>query len=110
MIVLKAPQDQVLAALQAVSGIVERRHTLPILANILGRGRDVSSLYEDYVEMRRARLTPTLPPQAMAFTQPEPVRLPAKLASKANLGLSRRRVRKSRGFFSATKVNARNAP
>jgi DNA polymerase-3 subunit beta len=29
MIVLKAPQDQVLAALQAVSGIVERRHTLP---------------------------------------------------------------------------------
>jgi DNA polymerase-3 subunit beta len=37
MIVLKAPQDQVLAALQAVSGIVERRHTLPILANVLIR-------------------------------------------------------------------------
>jgi DNA polymerase-3 subunit beta len=37
MIVLKASQDKVLAALQAVSGIVERRHTLPILANVLMR-------------------------------------------------------------------------
>ncbi len=37
MIVLKATQDKVLAALQAVSGIVERRHTLPILANVLIR-------------------------------------------------------------------------
>jgi len=37
MIVLKAPQDKVLAVLQSVSGIVERRHTLPILANVLIR-------------------------------------------------------------------------
>ena len=37
MIVLKAAQAQVLAALQSVSGIVERRHTLPILANVLMR-------------------------------------------------------------------------
>ena len=37
MIVLKDSQDKVLAALQAVSGIVERRHTLPILANVLVR-------------------------------------------------------------------------
>ena len=37
MIVLKATQDQVLGSLQAVSGIVERRHTLPILANVLIR-------------------------------------------------------------------------
>ncbi|RZI63159.1 MAG: DNA polymerase III subunit beta, partial [Variovorax sp.] len=37
MIVLKAPQDKVLAALQSVAGIVERRHTLPILANVLIR-------------------------------------------------------------------------
>jgi DNA polymerase-3 subunit beta len=35
MIVLKAAQEQLLAALQSVSGIVERRHTLPILANVL---------------------------------------------------------------------------
>jgi DNA polymerase III subunit beta len=37
MIVLKAPQEQLLSALQAVVGIVERRHTLPILANVLIR-------------------------------------------------------------------------
>ena len=37
MIVLKATQDKVLAALQSVTGIVERRHTLPILANVLIR-------------------------------------------------------------------------
>lgn len=35
MIVLKATQDKVLAILQSVAGIVERRHTLPILANVL---------------------------------------------------------------------------
>jgi DNA polymerase-3 subunit beta len=37
MIVLKAAQEKILGALQAVSGIVERRHTLPILANVLLR-------------------------------------------------------------------------
>jgi len=37
MIVLKASQADVVGALQAVAGIVERRHTLPILANVLIR-------------------------------------------------------------------------
>jgi DNA polymerase-3 subunit beta len=37
MIVLKAAQEQLLGALQSVAGIVERRHTLPILANVLLR-------------------------------------------------------------------------
>lgn len=37
MMVVKAAQEQVLDALQAVAGIVERRHTLPILANVLIR-------------------------------------------------------------------------
>jgi DNA polymerase-3 subunit beta len=37
MIVLKATQDKILSVLQSVSGIVERRHTLPILANVLVR-------------------------------------------------------------------------
>ncbi|HEY9094566.1 MAG TPA: DNA polymerase III subunit beta [Hydrogenophaga sp.] len=35
MIVFKSTQDKVLAALQSVAGIVERRHTLPILANVM---------------------------------------------------------------------------
>jgi DNA polymerase-3 subunit beta len=37
MIVLKTVQANVLGALQAVAGIVERRHTMPILANVLIR-------------------------------------------------------------------------
>lgn len=37
MIVLKTTQDKILTALQAVAGIVERRHTLPVLANVMLR-------------------------------------------------------------------------
>ncbi len=37
MIVLKATQENFLSVLQSVAGIVERRHTLPILANVLIR-------------------------------------------------------------------------
>lgn len=37
MIVFQSTQDKVLAALQSVAGIVERRHTLPVLANVLLR-------------------------------------------------------------------------
>ena len=40
MIVMKTTQEKVLAVLQSVSGIVERRHTLPILANVLIRKTD----------------------------------------------------------------------
>ena len=43
MIVLKATQGQFLSVLQSVAGIVERRHTLPILANVLIR-KTASSL------------------------------------------------------------------
>ena len=35
MIVLKASQENIVTALQSVVGIVERRHTLPILANVM---------------------------------------------------------------------------
>jgi DNA polymerase III subunit beta len=35
MNLLKAPRDEFLKVLQVVTGIVERRHTLPILANVL---------------------------------------------------------------------------
>lgn len=37
MIILKATQDKMLSAFQSVAGIVERRHTLPILANVMLR-------------------------------------------------------------------------
>jgi DNA polymerase-3 subunit beta len=35
MIVLKTTQDKLLTALQSVAGIIERRHTVPVLANVL---------------------------------------------------------------------------
>ena len=49
MIVLKATQEQILASLQSVAGIVERRHTLPILANVMLRktGNDVQLTTSD---------------------------------------------------------------
>ena len=36
----QTPRDALLKPLQAVSGIVERRHTLPILANVLLEQKD----------------------------------------------------------------------
>lgn len=49
MQLVKTQRDSLLRPLQIVSGIVERRHTLPILANILVRktGEDVSFLSTD---------------------------------------------------------------
>jgi DNA polymerase-3 subunit beta len=35
MLLFKGPRDQILSPLQSVSGIVEKRHTLPILSNVL---------------------------------------------------------------------------
>ena len=44
MILIKAQRDALLKPLQTVSGIVERRHTLPILSNVLisNQGETVS--------------------------------------------------------------------
>ncbi len=49
MIVIKAAQQKLLEALQSVAGIVERRHTLPILANVLMRktGEDIEFTTSD---------------------------------------------------------------
>lgn len=49
MIVLKATQEKLLSVLQSVAGIVEKRHTLPILANVLLRktGGDVQFTTSD---------------------------------------------------------------
>ena len=49
MLMIKATRDAILRPLQTVAGIVERRHTLPILANVLVRkqGDQVSFLATD---------------------------------------------------------------
>ncbi|HYF57935.1 MAG TPA: DNA polymerase III subunit beta [Burkholderiaceae bacterium] len=49
MLMIRATRDAILRPLQTVAGIVERRHTLPILANVLVRkqGEQVSFLATD---------------------------------------------------------------
>ena len=59
MIVLKAPQQKLLEALQSVAGIVERRHTLPILANVLLKktGEDIQFTTSDLEIQVRTQVT-----------------------------------------------------
>ena len=59
MIVLKAPQQKLLEALQNVAGIVERRHTLPILANVLLKktGEDIQFTTSDLEIQVRTQAT-----------------------------------------------------
>jgi len=53
MIVLKATQEQIVASLQSVAGIVERRHTLPILANVMLRKTgDITQLTTSDLEIQ----------------------------------------------------------
>ncbi|MBE0591426.1 MAG: DNA polymerase III subunit beta [Burkholderiaceae bacterium] len=53
MLLMKANRDAILKPLQTVAGIVERRHTLPILANVLIRkNADVVSLLATDVEIQ----------------------------------------------------------
>ena len=49
MLLFKGPRDQILMPLQSVCGIVEKRHTLPILSNVLmeKNGEDLTLLATD---------------------------------------------------------------
>lgn len=92
MIVLKEAQDKVLAALQSVAGIVERRHTLPILSQVLIGKCACSGLVSEKVEVQIHRPHDTW------------VRV---VTARGELGLKASPVG---GFFSVMKVNLRNAP
>src|SRR5687767_2488846 len=53
MVLAKAKRDEILAPLSAVSGIIERRHTLPILSNVLiERGADSLSFIATDIEIQ----------------------------------------------------------
>jgi DNA polymerase-3 subunit beta len=53
MVLAKAKRDDILAPLSAVSGIIERRHTLPILSNVLiERGADSLSFVATDIEIQ----------------------------------------------------------
>ena len=57
MILAKAKRDELLAPLSAVSGIIERRHTLPILSNVLiERSGDALGFLATDIEIQIAAL------------------------------------------------------
>jgi len=99
MIVLKATQDKVLAVLQSVAGIVERRHTLPILANVLCRRTASFGFME--LDISPSAL------EAPARHSAEVFALFSRPMTKLKQALALNLPRTS--YFSS-KVNGRNAP
>src|SRR4029077_3402876 len=70
MVLVKAKRDEILNPLSAVSGIIERRHTLPILSNVLidRSASSVSFLATDIEIQITARSTLTAAGEARAVT------------------------------------------
>ena len=95
MIILKATQDKVLSVLQSVVGIVERRHTPPVLANVLLRRTGASALGQ------------TSQAVAGPVTACHPLLASGSRRDSSSGLLAGLR---SNGFFSASKANLRNAP
>lgn len=69
MLLFKGPRDQLLSPLQSVCGIVEKRHTLPILSNVLMEkdGERLTLLATD-IEIQITTQTPTVGPEKAAIT------------------------------------------
>lgn len=67
MIIVKAPQAELLGAIQRVLGIVERRHALPILANLLLRKTGASIEFTTSDLELQLRTVATLGGDAAAF-------------------------------------------
>jgi DNA polymerase-3 subunit beta len=70
MILVKAKRDELLAPLASVSGIIERRHTLPILSNVLiERNGDALAFLATDIEIQiAARSAIAAPAEARAVT------------------------------------------
>ena len=70
MVLVKAKRDEILGPLSAVSGIIERRHTLPILSNVLiERSADALSFLATDIEIQiLARSAGGLAGEARAVT------------------------------------------
>src|SRR3954467_1960979 len=70
MVLVKAKRDEILGPLSAVSGIIERRHTLPILSNVLiDRNADALSFLATDIEIQiESRSKASLPGETRAVT------------------------------------------
>jgi DNA polymerase-3 subunit beta len=69
MLLFKGPRDQLLAPLQSVCGIVEKRHTLPILSNVLVEkdGEKLTLLATD-IEIQITTHAPAIGAEKIAMT------------------------------------------
>ena len=71
MLLFTAPRDALLAPLQSVSGIVEKRHTLPILSNVLieKKGDALTLLATDIeIQIRNSTTAASLGSEDVAIT------------------------------------------
>ncbi len=69
MLLIKSKRDDLLAPLQSVSGIVEKRHTLPILSNVLIEKRDRAlTLLATDIEVQIRTTAPASEGEATAVT------------------------------------------
>ena len=69
MLLFKGPRDQLLAPLQSVCGIVEKRHTLPILSNVLmEKSGDKLTLLATDIEIQITTAAPTSGPEKASMT------------------------------------------
>ena len=69
MLLYKGPRDQILVPLQSVTGIVEKRHTLPILSNVLVEkdGEKLTLLATD-IEIQIKTATTSIGEEKIALT------------------------------------------
>jgi DNA polymerase-3 subunit beta len=69
MLLFKGPRDQLLSPLQSVCGIVEKRHTLPILSNVLmEKNGDKLTLLATDIEIQITTAAPTSGPETASMT------------------------------------------
>lgn len=69
MLLFKGPRDQLLVPLQSVCGIVEKRHTLPILSNVLMQKEgEILTLLATDIEIQITTQTPTVGAEKASMT------------------------------------------
>lgn len=117
MLLFKGPRDQILEPLQSVCGIVEKRHTLPILSNVLIEKDDSKlTLLATDIEIQIKTSTTTASPDKIALTvaarklQDILRSLPEDAEVSLNLDDKRLQVKAGRSRFNLQTLPAEDFP
>ncbi len=117
MLLFKGPRDQFLAPLQAVCGIVEKRHTLPILSNVLiEKSADCLTLLATDIEMQIRSTTVSEGPEQVSITvaarklQDILRSLPENVEVSLNLDERRLQLRAGKSRFNLQTLPAEDFP